>query len=211
MIYDACKRGIPLPPASWQVLVLMRLLDNFLMPDDLPAMRADGQDDWVYSLPGRKQDKALLRLAAANAEAEGQPADSANTATSGKEAGGKGGSKAAGGGNVKGAAAGGKAADSEGADAAAPPRPFSTLMWTLPQGALDLASLGWTSDPALPQVTVAGKPEEQSAAPATPPPTSGGKSSTAAKGAKSLVKGLYSGCIWFSPAGTLCESTAPSS
>lgn len=43
------------------------------MPDDLPPIREDGTDDWVYALPGRKDDKQLFRLAAANAEAEGGP------------------------------------------------------------------------------------------------------------------------------------------
>ncbi len=54
-----------------QVSVMLRLLDNCLMPEDLPPIREDGSDDWVYSLPGRKHDKQLFRLAAANAEAEG--------------------------------------------------------------------------------------------------------------------------------------------
>jgi hypothetical protein len=50
---------------------MVRLLDNFMMPDDLPPIREDGTDDWVYALPGRKDDKQLFRLALANAEAEG--------------------------------------------------------------------------------------------------------------------------------------------
>jgi hypothetical protein len=61
---------------AWRVLlkvtILVRLLDNFLMPDDLPPIREDGSDEWVYALPGRKDDKQLFRLAAANAEAEGE-------------------------------------------------------------------------------------------------------------------------------------------
>jgi hypothetical protein len=51
---------------------MVRLLDNFMMPDDLPLIREDGTDDWVYALPGRKDDKQLFRLALANAEAEGE-------------------------------------------------------------------------------------------------------------------------------------------
>ena len=47
----------------------MQLLDNFLMPDDLPPIGEDEQ--YVYSLPGRKDDKQLYRLMLANAEAEG--------------------------------------------------------------------------------------------------------------------------------------------
>ena len=52
-----------------QVRVLVKLLDNFLMPDDLPPIMEG--DEYVYSLPGRKDDKQLHRLALANAEAEG--------------------------------------------------------------------------------------------------------------------------------------------
>lgn len=58
-------------PIALQVSVMLRLLDNCLMPEDLPPIREDGSDDWVYALPGRKHDKQLFRLAAANAEAEG--------------------------------------------------------------------------------------------------------------------------------------------
>ena len=47
----------------------MQLLDNFLMPDDLPPIGEDEQ--YVYSLPGRRDDKQLYRLMLANAEAEG--------------------------------------------------------------------------------------------------------------------------------------------
>ena len=52
-----------------QLGVLVKLLDSFLMPDDLPPI-GEG-DEYVYSLPGRKDDKQLHRLALANAEAEG--------------------------------------------------------------------------------------------------------------------------------------------
>jgi len=41
------------------------------MPDDVPPIKSDSSDDWVYALPGRKDDKQLHRLALANAEAEG--------------------------------------------------------------------------------------------------------------------------------------------
>jgi len=53
------------------VSLLLKLLDNFLMPDDVPPIKSDSSDDWVYALPGRKDDKQLHRLALANAEAEG--------------------------------------------------------------------------------------------------------------------------------------------
>ena len=49
---------------------MVALLDNFMMPDDLPPIREEA-DKWVYALPGRKDDKQLHRLALANAEAEG--------------------------------------------------------------------------------------------------------------------------------------------
>lgn len=53
-----------------QVVILVQLLDTFLMPDDLPPIGEDEQ--YVYSLPGRKDDKQLTRLMLANAEAQGE-------------------------------------------------------------------------------------------------------------------------------------------
>eukprot|EP00983_Pelagomonas_calceolata_P028628 896519-Pelagomonas_calceolata.AAC.1 len=67
----ACTHHAPMPDCS-QVSLLLKLLDNFLMPDDVPPIKNDGTDDWVYTLPGRKDDKQLHRLALANAEAEGE-------------------------------------------------------------------------------------------------------------------------------------------
>lgn len=64
--------GVRVAPRVVRMPPQVRLLDNFLMPDDLPPMREDGSDDWVYQLAGRKHDKQLFRLAAANAEAEGE-------------------------------------------------------------------------------------------------------------------------------------------
>ena len=100
--------------------VLIKLLDNLMMPDDLPPVGSD--EGYIYNLPGRKDDKQLMRLMMANAEAEGTPQAPPDVS---KAAAGKG--------------------------AAAPPpttttsRPFTPLTWTLPPGAFDLPSLGWTA------------------------------------------------------------------
>eukprot|EP00955_Chlamydomonas_euryale_P079782 363340-Chlamydomonas_euryale.AAC.6 len=110
--------------------ILARLLDSFLMPDDLPPIGPDEQ--YVYSLPGRKDDKQLHRLMLANAEAQGiDPAAAAAAAAADK--GGKGGK-------------GGKPAGGKAVAAAPAPdggRPFSQLTWALPAGNFSPASLGW--------------------------------------------------------------------
>ena len=64
------KTSLTLSLNPLQLGILVRLLDNFLMPDDLPPIGEDEQ--YVYSLPGRKDDKQLYRLMLANAEAEGE-------------------------------------------------------------------------------------------------------------------------------------------
>jgi hypothetical protein len=99
--------------------ILVKLFDNLMMPDDLPPVGSD--EGYIYSLPGRKDDKQLMRLMLANAEAEGTPLPPPDAS------GGKGG---------------------KGAVAAPAPsatsRPFTSLSWTLPSGNFDLSSLGWT-------------------------------------------------------------------
>eukprot|EP00798_Chlamydomonas_sp_ICE-L_P002710 gene2710-12580_t len=109
--------------------VLVKLLDNFIMPDDLPPIGPD--EDYVYKLPGRKDDKQLHRLALANAEAEAK-ADPKS----------KGGAADAG-------------------ATAAPSRPFGALSWTLPAGNFDLASLGWEDEEGsgLPKIEVEEAPK----------------------------------------------------
>mmetsp|Transcript_6712 Transcript_6712/g.17964 ORF Transcript_6712/g.17964 Transcript_6712/m.17964 type:complete len:329 (+) Transcript_6712:470-1456(+) len=136
------------------VSLLLKLLDNFLMPDDVPPIKNDGTDDWVYTLPGRKDDKQLHRLALANAEAEGvAEVMSERDSKSKKNA------------PPKKPPLSPKESKKEREDSV--PRPFGLLTWALPCGNLDLASLGWTNEPGsgLPQVPVKdskdglGKPE----------------------------------------------------
>lgn len=61
--------------------LLARLLDNFLLPEDLPLVGPG--DEWVYALD-HKDIKQLSRLALAQAEAEGVP-DSSAGAGAGKD------------------------------------------------------------------------------------------------------------------------------
>ncbi|KAL6762773.1 hypothetical protein V8C86DRAFT_3130507 [Haematococcus lacustris] len=152
------------------VSVMVRLLDNFMMPDDLPPIREDGSDNWVYALPGRKDDKQLFRLALANAEAQGEtPVPDDPKAKPGVSPPAR-----------KPPAAGPKAGD---AGSLAPGRPFGPLSWTLPGGNFDLASLGWTPEVAgglpevLPQAPAPGS-EEVAPAPAKSGVAAGGRSST---------------------------------
>ncbi|KAG1660824.1 hypothetical protein FOA52_010249 [Chlamydomonas sp. UWO 241] len=124
------------------VAILVQLLDSFLYPDDLPPIGADEQ--YVYSLPGRKDDKQLHRLMLANAEAQGVQLPAVEA---GKGA--KGGKGAA-------AAAAAAAPDAGG-------RPFSPLTWSLPAGNFDMVSLGWVEPdgspaPGVPAVEPSAKP-----------------------------------------------------
>lgn len=127
----------------------------------------DCAPDQVYSLPGRKDDKQLHRLALANAEAEGVAEPEPGTTPGGK------GSKPA-----PAAAAGKKpaAATTAAAVADTPARPFKPLTWALPAGSFDLASLGWVHEEG------SGLPEIKPSTPSTPTVAKPGSASKGTRG-----------------------------
>lgn len=158
------------------------------MPDDLPPIGEDEQ--YVYSLPGRKDDKQLYRLMLANAEAEGggkvaefgrceepHPVLSLHPPSLGGilfiplfpkphplRPAGTDPAAAAPAASGKAAPPPAKKGAAPAAADAAPPRPFSPLAWSLPAGNFDLAALGWSNEAG------SGLPVVQPAAAALPVP-----------------------------------------